>query len=261
MDKERIKRINDDLKRKTGVDFSAYRNEELTETVSNALTFPLYFGRCLSRPVLLFLGLNLLGIFLVDSAFMKTFLGFPGFPLALVNGLLLGLVLFVRRVRADMDKVFRLSADLSLKAVKDIAGARARVQAGQEFPSLLEIFQGMNAVVVLPVVTRVVEKKVPFLGGIASRITGVFFRRVDQRLADRARRNNAAVDEHARPMTTEQVAGWLSNAEAIVENGKMLISQVVDKVGKVAAFPFMTVFSVVFFLTLALYYGAFKMMG
>ena len=261
MKEERIRQLNEELKNKTGVDFSTYRNEELTETVSNALTFPLYFGRCISQPVLALLGLNLLLIIVVDSGYMKTFMGFPGFPLALVNGILLGLVLFIRRVRADMGKVFNISADLSLQAVKDIAAARSRVQQGGKFPSLLEIFQGMNAIVVLPVVMRIVEKKVPFLGGLVSRIVGGFFNRVDRRLAARAKARNSAVDEHARPLTAEQVANWLGTAEKLVENGKGLINQVVDKVGKVVAFPFLTIFTIVFTLTLALYYGAYAFMG
>jgi len=40
MKKEQINEINDSLLKKTGVDFSRYRNKELTDALANAVTFP-----------------------------------------------------------------------------------------------------------------------------------------------------------------------------------------------------------------------------
>jgi hypothetical protein len=52
---ERIKQVNDELLRRTGVDFSRYRNQELVDAVANAVTFPLFFARSVSRSVGAFL--------------------------------------------------------------------------------------------------------------------------------------------------------------------------------------------------------------
>ena len=66
MKQEKIQGINDELLRKTGVDFSRYRNQELTDTIANALTFPLYFARSILRPVGLFLLLTVIAIAIAE---------------------------------------------------------------------------------------------------------------------------------------------------------------------------------------------------
>ncbi len=262
MKKEQIQRIKDDLKCKTGVDLSRYQSPELTESVSNALTFPLYFARSVSRPVGLFLLTIIIAMVVSDSGYFRTFLGFPGLVLAVINGFVLGLVLFVRRIRNDMETIFTISADLSMQVVRDIGETRRNLQSGaMQFPSLLEIFQGANAVIILPIVIGTLERKVPLFGGIAARVTNKFFSLVDSRLAAavaaRGRDGNVA----AVPASPEQVSAWLDSAERMVDTGKGLLSQVVGKVAKVVAFPFLVIFLIVFLLSALVLYGAYAFMG
>jgi hypothetical protein len=262
MKQEQIQRINDELLRKTGVDFSGYRNQELTDTIANALTFPMYFARSVTRPVGLFLLALIVAIVLADSGFFKTFLGFPGLLLAIINGFLLGLVIFVRRIRNDMDKVFAISADISLQVVRDIGSAKAKMRDGSaDFSSLLEIFQGVNAIVILPIIIRTLDRKIPFLGGLAARLTERFFSVVDARLVSAIRSKSDEGQLHTAPVSPQDMADWLQTAERIVEYAKSILSQVVIKVGKVVAFPFLLVFSVVFLLSAAILYGGYVMMG
>ena len=262
MKQEQIQRINDELLRKTGVDFSNYRNQELSDTIANALTFPLYFVRSVSRPVGLLVLATIIAIAWVDSGYFKTFLGFPGLVLAVVNGVLLGLVIFVRRIRNDMDKVFAISADISLQVVKDIGSAQAKMRDGSaDFPSLLEIFQGVNAIVILPIIIRTLDRKIPFLGGLAARLTERFFSVVDARLVSAVRAKSDEGQQHAAPVSPQDMANWLQTAERIVDYAKSILSQVVIKGGKVVAFPFLLVFSVVFLLSATILYGGYVMMG
>jgi len=262
MKKEQIQSINDELLRKTGVDFSRYRNQELTDTIANALTFPLYFARSVARPVGLFLLATIIAIVWVDSGYFKTFLGFPGLVLAIVNGVLLGLVIFVRRIRNDMDKVFAISADISLQVVRDIGSAQAKIREGSaDFPSLLEIFQGVNAIIILPIIIQTLDRKVPLFGGLAARVTERFFSVVDARLVSTIRDKGDEGQQHTAPVSAEDMSEWLQTAERIVDFAKSILSQVVIKVGKVVAFPFVMVFSVVFLLSAAILYGGYAMMG
>lgn len=261
MKKEEIQNINDELMRKTGVDFSRYRNQELIDTVANAVTFPIYFARSISRPVALFIFVAFIAIVIADSGLFKTFLGFPGLILAIINGILLGLVLFVRRIRNDMDKVFTISADLSLQVVRDIGTARANLKSGSmQIPSLLEIFQGVNAIIVLPTVMRVLDRKVPLLGGLAASVTRRFFGVVDARLASaiRARGDQQA---SAAPVSPEELSAWLDSADRLVETGKSQLSAIIDKVATLVAFPFLAIFTVVFLISAAIIYGGYQFMG
>jgi len=262
MKQEQIQSINDELLRKTGVDFSNYRNQELTDTIANALTFPLYFARSVARPVGLFLLATIIAIAWVDSGFFKTFLGFPGLVLAIVNGVLLGLVIFVHRIRNDMEKVFAISAQISLQAVRDIGTAREKIKEGStDFPSLLEIFQGVNAIVILPIIIKTLDRKIPLFGGLAARLTERFFGVIDARLVAAIRANSDEGQQQTAPVSPQDLADWLQTAERIVGYAKSILSQVISKVGKVVAFPFLLVFSFVFLLSAVILYGGYAMMG
>ena len=210
----------------------------------------------------MFLLATIIAIAWVDSGFLKTFLGFPGLVLAIVNGVLLGLVIFVRRIRNDMDKVFAISADISLQVVRDIGGARAKIRDGSAgFPSLLEIFQGVNAIIILPIIIRTLDRKIPIFGGLAARVTERFFSVVDTRLVSAIRDKSDEGQQHTVPVSPQDMVNWLQTAERIVDYAKSILSQVISKVGKVVAFPFVMVFSVVFLLSAAILYGGYAMMG
>jgi len=161
-----------------------------------------------------------------------------------------------------MDKVFSISADLSLQVVKDVAAARANLASGAaEFPSLLEIFQGVNAIIILPAVIRIIDRKIPLFGGLASRITEKFFGIVDSRLASAVTQKGAEGKPSAERLSADNVSEWLQSAERMVDFGKGILSQVVDKVGMVVAFPFLTVFIIVALISSAILYGGYVMMG
>jgi len=253
MKAERIKQINEELLRRSGVDFSSYRDPELVATVSNAMTLPLCFARCISRPIGGLLLACCVAIVIVESNVYETFLAFVGFPLALINGVLLGLVLFVRRIRSDIGKVFEISARLTTQVIQDIGTARGRLGRGSDgFPGLLEIFQGVNAIVVLPVVTGVLRQRLPLAGGLAARVTERFFGLVDTRLAAAITTSAAAAAEAPPPASPAELAGWLQSAEKLIETGRGLLDGIIDKVARVVAFPFQTLFAIAFAVSMAI---------
>jgi hypothetical protein len=262
MKQEAVKRINEELIQKTGVDFSRYRNDELMDTIANAVTFPLFFARSVFRPIGLMLLAVILAIAFADSGYFKAFLGFPGFVLAIANGMLLGLVLFIHRVRDDMTRVFEISSDISLQVARDISAAKANLVDGPaSFPSLLEIFQGVNAIIILPMVIQVMDRKIPLFGGLAARIAERFFDVVDARLSSVIKSRD---DEGGGPVTAaspEEVSAWLGVVEQMVSYTRGGITQVVDKVSRVVAFPFTTVFIIVFLMTLAIFYAGYSLLG
>ena len=253
MKAERVKQVNEELLRRTGVDFSRYRNQELVDTVANAVTFPLFFARSVSRSVGAFLLTICAIIIIVESNYFETFLAFVGFPLALVNGVLLGLVLFVRRIRNDMVRVFEISGQLTLQVMSDIGAARNRLSGqGNSFPGLLEIFQGVNAIVVLPVVTGILKRRLPFFGGLAARIVERFFSLVDSRLVSAINARNEAGIVAPAPASPAEVSEWLKSAARLIESGRGLLTGIIDRVAKIVAFPFKTLFAIIFSISAAI---------
>jgi hypothetical protein len=262
MKPESIQKINQSLLQQTSIDFSRYRNQELLETIANAATFPLFFARSISRPIVLLIILTLLAVWISDSAYFKSFLVFPGLVLAVINGILLGLVIFIRRIRNDMTSVFAISSDLCVQVLKDISAARMKLSGDSAgFPSLREIFHGVNAVVVLPMLIQTLEQKIPFLGGLAARVTERFFNIVDRRLTASIKTAIAGESPPVPQATAEQMSNWLQSAERLVNTAKENISTVVRVVSRVVAFPFVAVLTIVFLLSAAIVYSAYAMLG
>jgi hypothetical protein len=200
------------------------------------------------------------GILVVKSNYYEAFLAFAGFPLALINGVLLGIVLFVRRIGNDMSRVFEISGQMTLQVMGDIGAARDKLSVkGKDFPSLLEVFQGVNAIVVLPVVTGTLKRRLPLLGGLAARIIERFFGLVDTRLIAAIEARNKDELIAPGPASPAEVSEWLQSASRLIETGQGLLSGIIDKVAKIVAFPFQTLFAVVFAISAAILLLAFAL--
>jgi len=254
--------INQELLRKTGVDFSRYRNQDLADTLANVITFPLFLARSLSRPVLLFLGLTLLAFIFTGSASFRVFLAFPGLLLAVFNGILLGLVFFIRRIRNDMNQVFTISSDLSLQVMKDIGAARANLSGGAvNFPGLLDIVHGVNSIVVLPLFMRAMDRRIPVIGGWVAGIAARFFRAVDRRLLSSIREESEQASPKKSLATPEEISSWLDATERGICYGRDNLSAVVNAVSSIVAFPFVTLFITSFLLSSILLIAAWSWLG
>ena len=253
--------VNDHLKRKTGIDFSRYRDPELVDAIGNAITFPLFLVRSLTRPIGVILLLLVLAIVITDSGYFKIWLTFPGSLLAIANGIALGLVLFIRRIRNDMKKVFAISADLSLQVLKDINTARVNLVSNPGgFPSLLEIFQGVNANVILPAVKQTLDRKIPFFGKFIGGLTERFFNAVSSRLGKRLKASEAN-EQPTLQASPEEIAEWLKTTERLVHAARDQISKAVDTVSKVISFPFLGIFGLIFLLSFAIMYGGYAFLA
>ena len=256
MDERNIERINQELLERTGVDFSRYRNPELIETIGNAIVFPRFLAQSLRLPAGLMLIMLAAAFLLTDSGYFRGFLLFPGVLLAILNGVLLGLVLFVYRIRGDMKKIFAISSDLTVQALQDVRSARLRLaNRPGHFPGMLEIFQGINATVVLPAVVGTLKGRIPLVGRLAARITERFFSVADRRLAALIGKQAESPDTAAAPPEPVEAEAWLTRAEAAIRSAQGQIARVVDAVSRVVAFPFILVFAIVFALSAALTYA------
>ena len=262
MKAENAQGINQHLLRQTGIDFSRYRNDELLESIGNAATFPVFFVRSLSRPVGLLMGLTVLAALWSDSGLFSGFLVFPGLLFALINGILLGLVLFVRRIRNDMTRVFAISSELCLQALRDIGTARRKLAVdGAAFPSLGEIFHGMNMVVILPALMEVMERRIPFLGGLAARLARRFFSIIDRRLSIAIEKSPGSVKESDAGKSKAEWATWLHTAEGVIHAVNDSMGKVVNAVSRVVSFPFVALFGLAFAVSAAILYAAHATFG
>jgi hypothetical protein len=119
----------------------------------------------------------------------------------------------------------------------------------------------VNTVVILPMLIRVLERKVPFLGGLAARVTERFFRVVDKRLTASFQASGRVAPTSQSPASMEQIASWLQTTERMANAVKENIAKVVLAVSRVVAFPFITLFSVSFVISASILYMAYVLIG
>ncbi|MFC1720606.1 hypothetical protein ACFL00_05705, partial [Pseudomonadota bacterium] len=112
--------------------------------------------------------------------------------------------------------------------------------------------QGVNAIIVLPVVTGILGRRLPLIGGLAARIVERFFGLVDSRLVAAIRARDTAEITAPAPASPAEVSEWLKSAARLIESGRGLLTGITDKVAKVVAFPFQTLFAIVFSISAAI---------
>lgn len=165
--------LSEQFRKKTGIDLIQYRNEELVSTLADLLIFPKYAISKIAAPVLwTFAGLWIACLILMNfdgsSAFSLLVLGSI---LALPNGILLGILNFLDSLSADMSKILFLSLQTAKNILTDLNNLQSKIKEGEfELPKLSELIKGVIYVVILPSLSKVIQKKFPLIGNFVANL-------------------------------------------------------------------------------------------
>ena len=164
--------LEDRIKTQLGVDVGKYRNEEVVETFVDLLVFPEYIIKWVIRPVFVALLIYIVGFKLLDLVHIE-FLIYAvfGIGLFLSTGLLLGLILLLDRLRIDMWGVIDFSIGIMKEAVSDLKQANNSITDENRIENLGLLFKGIIHIVTIPLLSRAISQRVPFVGGIINVMT------------------------------------------------------------------------------------------
>ena len=168
-----LKKLSNSLHTKTGVDFSAYVNKEMMESVGELILFPKYILQlCLGT-----IALSACTFFLISTAWAYwngflisgTFITLFSLILGALNGIIMIPAVSVHRIKTDLSEIGDFVIDQTIRLLDDIETvADFSNHPEREWPKLTEIFQGVAYLIVLPSLLPVIAKKIPFIGrGIA----------------------------------------------------------------------------------------------
>ena len=167
MKKEKVKALRDDLIEKTGIDFEKYRSDELSDRIGSIITFPIYFWGTTLKPVIIYLlivlALSIMFFWHGNSVMIAAFSLIIGIMLGSFDGVLQGLINFLKRLEEDISGILNLCLEIARNVLVDIRNATSnRIQ---NLPKVSEIISGVILIVIVPTLNRIIRDKIPLVGG------------------------------------------------------------------------------------------------
>lgn len=161
--------LAENFEMRTGVDLRDYRKPEIVDLISNLLTFPLYAGKSVVVPLLIYLVLTIILAVLV-TGFFSTVAAIIFVPVfSVLNALTTAALLFIFRLRSDITGAIGAGLSLTREVTQDVRNVQMKRESKTlSFPSFAETFQGVMRVVIVPAIITVIKNKVPLVGGIFS---------------------------------------------------------------------------------------------
>ncbi|MBO0590997.1 hypothetical protein I2486_06205 [Cellulophaga sp. E16_2] len=169
--KKDVEKLDNKIKEELGIDVQKYRNEEVIENFVELLVFPKYIFNCLIRPILISILIFIVGFFIFDLVHIEYVIyGTVGLILFLITGILVGLLLLMWKMKSDMWGVVNYSLDIMKSAITDMIQVNNQVNEENRKDVLGLLFKGIIHIVTIPMISKVISDKVPFVGGIVKRI-------------------------------------------------------------------------------------------
>ncbi len=169
------------LLERTGIDFQKYQTETLRNAIASLISFPSSFSFYLViYPILVFvlgmvagvLAWNYIGIVFAVSFIAMAVLLFP------FLGFFSGLLFFAKKVVLDIEDVFGASVQILAQVATDLPTVQDKINPEKLAAfSFADILKGINAVVVVPVLIKLISDKIPFIGGRIGSLIGKFLQR------------------------------------------------------------------------------------
>ncbi len=167
--KKDVEKLDHKIKEELGIDVQKYRNEEVVENFVEILVFPRYVINWVIRPILISIVIFITGFYIFDLVHVEYIIyGIIGLILFLAIGILTGLLFLMWKMKWDMLGIINYSLEIMKSAVVDINQVNSQVNKENRKDVLGLLFKGIIHIVTIPMVSKVVSDKVPFVGGIVN---------------------------------------------------------------------------------------------
>jgi hypothetical protein len=161
--------LRQSLLQSTGIDFEKYKTTELANSLGSLLDFPSKVGIYTTLMPLAWAGVGLTGAFLIGkfvSVLVGVSLGVLAISVLPITGFVVGAWLLSAKVTDDVEELFGASLKLLAQVGKDLPAAGANINpALLQKLSIGQILQGINSIVLLPLILDTIQNKIPLVGG------------------------------------------------------------------------------------------------
>ncbi|GAA0715640.1 hypothetical protein GCM10009430_10370 [Aquimarina litoralis] len=247
--KKDVEKLDNKIKNELGIDVRKYRNEEVVENFVELLVFPKYVINWVIRPILLSLLFFIFGFYVLDLVHVEYVIyTIIGLILFLISGLLIGLLFLIWKMKSDMWGIISYSLDIMKSAVTDINQVNNQVNKDNRKDVLGLLFKGIIHIVTIPMVSKIVSDKVPFVGGIVNRIVKKILTLVSNTIKfDEIKLKEELNKQNDEPNAIKIYTNSISNATLGLE-------KIMNFTFGVAQFPLKIVFGIIFLILLLFLY-------
>jgi len=178
-----VQKLDHKLKNELGVDVSKYRNPEIAEKFVDLLVFPQFVLNWTLRPIAISLFIYLIIFYIFDlSVIMAIVYGVLGLILFLLNGILFGILLVLWKMKKDMFGVIEYSLNIMKESTVDLKHVSSITTKENKKETLGLLFLGITHIVTIPMVSEALSNKIPFIGGLFSKLFKKILRLASSRI-------------------------------------------------------------------------------
>lgn len=162
------------------IDYSKYEVDEVAETISDAIFFPLYIGRIVGLTVLIAsVVLFVYAYFQNEYILLVILLFLLFFVVSLPTIVLVSAIRLINRIRDDLNKVILITTETAIHVYNDTR--QLGTQQSEGIPvstSFKDVFRGVALFVIKPSLKKVLEKRIKFFALPFTFITDLVFSRL-----------------------------------------------------------------------------------
>ncbi|MCV6629130.1 MAG: hypothetical protein OIF50_04645 [Flavobacteriaceae bacterium] len=201
------------------INYSKYEVDELSETIADAIFFPLYIGKVLLQNSLLLAGiLIVLACYVSQGIWGASLYYFLCYTVSIPSLLLFSVIRLFTTIRNDLNKVFDIAIDTTKFVYDD--SKKLRQQRKAKVPlkqSFTDVFKGVSLFVIRPSLKRVLHKRLRIFAYPLSWIIDGIFRFVFLRKTPEFHvqtDNNDKIEVYLDKMDHKisSKSNWISNA-------------------------------------------------
>ncbi len=162
------------------IDYSKYEVDEVAETISDAIFFPLYIGKVLGLTVLVASVLLFVYAYFQNEYILLVILLFLLlFIVSLPSIILISGIRLINTIRDDLNKVITITTETAIHVYNDTRQLGAQRSEGAPVStSFKDVFRGVGLFVIKPTLKKVLEKRIKFFALPFTFITDLIFSRL-----------------------------------------------------------------------------------
>ncbi|SNR15491.1 hypothetical protein [Tenacibaculum jejuense] len=167
--KRDVLKLQEKIKQELGLDVSKYKDEEVVENFVEILLLPNYIVSWVIRPIFISFLIYIFGFYVFNLVHIEyVFYAIIGFGLFIVFGISFGFLSLVFKMKNDILEIVDYSLDILKLAIQDISKINNQITVDNKNDVLSLVFKGIIHIVTIPLLTKSVTSKIPFIGRIAS---------------------------------------------------------------------------------------------
>ena len=156
--------IESEVRKNLRIDYSKYEIDEVVETISDAIFFPLYIGKVLVVVVIFFVVLFLFMAFFSTNYFILGFLFFIlSYAVSLPSIIIISAIRLINTIRDDINKVIDITVETTKHIYNDSNLLKEQRESGIPLKSsFADAFRGVSLYVIRPSLKKVLERRIKF---------------------------------------------------------------------------------------------------